>query len=89
MELSALNNSNSTGRPVPSMELVGYIENNRATLRYISLAGIFSPGNKKLEKLLQLLLKLPALEELYVDCQISEDILANLLSIGVYWNPQV
>jgi len=62
-----------------------FIEKNRATLRYISLNGRFSDGNKKLEELLQSFLELPALEELYVNYRISKDILRSLRNNGVFF----
>jgi len=75
-----------SGSPYFIEVLAGFLQKNRSTLRYILLGGRFSSGNKKLENLLQSFLKLPALEELYVDYEIPEDILKILRSNGVYWS---
>jgi len=64
-------------------ELGGFIEKNRGSLRLISLGGTFSDGNKKLCELLQLFLQLTALEELYVDYDIPQDIQRSLHNNGV------
>jgi len=66
--------------------LDGFIEKNRAALRYISLGNDFGEGNMKLDELLQSFLQLPALDDLYVDYEIPGDILTGLRSNGAYWS---
>jgi len=71
--------------PCSIYELNGFIGKNSATLRCISLRGNFSAGNKKLDELLTSFLQLPALEELFVDYEIPQDILTSLHNNGVYF----
>jgi len=78
---------NFYGPPCFIDEFDGFIRKNRATLRYIELgasSGTFSAGNKRLEELLKSFLHLPALEELYVDYEIPQNILTSLRNKGVY-----
>jgi len=73
------------GLPYFIDELDGFIGKNRTTLRYIELGGTtFTARNWKLDELLQSFLQLPALEELYVDYVIPQDILSSLRNNGVY-----
>jgi len=67
-------------------ELHVFVAKNRATLCLIELAGTFSDGNKKLGELLKSFLQLPALEELYVDIDVPQDILKCLRNNGVYFS---
>lgn len=62
------------------------IEKHRASLKSISLLGKHEERTKKLDEILKLFLDFPALEELYVDNKIPEEIVINLRNCRVYWS---
>jgi len=64
-----------------------FLEANKSSLSYILIkrAGVYYESNKELEQLLDSILKLPALEELVLDCMLPNETSKALEKRGIYW----
>lgn len=65
-----------------------FFEANRASLASVTVRGMKYEANKELDELLDSLLKLSALEEVYLDCTMPVDARKTLQKYGVHWVPK-